>query len=84
LLTPHTEYLALGHHPPEREAAYRALFEAHLDEMTIAEIREATQKGWALGNNCFQDGIERLLQRRTRPLPRGGDHRSVAFHEDEG
>jgi putative transposase len=52
--------------------------------MTIAEIREATQKGWALGNNRFQDEIERLLQRRTRPLPRGGDHRSVAFHEDEG
>ena len=83
LLTPHAEYLALGHSAPEREAAYRALFVAHLDSRTLTEIREATQKGWALGNDRFKDEVERLLQRRTRPLPRGGDHRSVAYREGE-
>lgn len=83
LLSPHAEYLALGNHAQERQTAYRALFDAHLDATTLAEIREATQKGWALGNDRFKDEIERLLQRRTRPLPRGGDHRSVAYREGE-
>jgi putative transposase len=83
VLTHHAEYLALGPSSPEREAAYRALFEVHLDIKTLMEIREATQKGWALGNDRFKDEIERLLQRRARPLPRGGDHRSVVFRKSE-
>jgi putative transposase len=83
LLTPHPEYLALGNHTQERQAAYRALFDTHLDAVTLAEIRDATQKGWALGNDRFKDEIERLLQRRARPLPRGGDHCSVAFRRDD-
>jgi putative transposase len=83
LLTPHGEYLALGNHAQERQEAYRALFDTHLDTVTLAEIRDATQKGWALGNDRFKDEIERLLQRRSRPLPRGGDHRSVAFRKGE-
>lgn len=83
VLTPHAEYLALGHAAPEREAAYRALFDVHLDVSALTEIREATQKGWALGNDRFKEEIERLLQQRTRPLPRGGDHRSVAFRKGE-
>ncbi len=83
LLTPHAEYLALGSRHDERQAAYRTLFEVHLDDMTLAEIREATQKAWVLGNDRFKDGIERLLQRRTRPLPRGGDQRRVALQEDD-
>ena len=82
LLTPHAEYLALGQHSEEREAAYRTLFDVHLDAKTLMEIREATQKGWVLGNDRFKDEIERQLERRTRPLPRGGDHRSVVFRED--
>jgi len=36
------------------------------------------------GNNRFKEEMERLLKRRTRPLPRGGDHRSAAFREREG
>lgn len=83
LLTPHAEYLALGSRHDERQAAYRTLFEVHLDDMTLAEIREATQKAWVLGNDRFKDDIERLLQRRTRPLPRGGDQRRVALQEDD-
>lgn len=83
LLTPHAEYLALGSRHDERQAAYRTLFEVHLDDMTLAEIRKATQKAWVLGNNRFKDDIERLLQRRTRPLPRGGDQRRVAIQEDD-
>lgn len=83
LLTPHAEYLALGNDPPKRQGAYRALFDLHLDSHTLTEIREATQKGWALGDERFKDDVERLLDRRTRPLPRGGDHRSIAFRKNE-
>lgn len=83
LATPHPEYLALGKQPVERQAAYRGLFQAHIDEQTLDAIRQATQKGWALGNDRFKAEIERLSQRRTRPLPRGGDHRSVAFRRGE-
>jgi putative transposase len=81
LVTPHALYLALGRDPEQRRRAYQALFQAHIDNTTLAEIREATQKGWALGNDRFKEEIERLLQRRTRPLPRGGDRRSVVFRE---
>jgi putative transposase len=84
LVTPHAVYLALGNLAPQRQAAYRALFQAHIDDKTLEEIRQATQKGWALGNDRFKDEIERQLQRRTRPLSRGGDRRSFAFREGEG
>jgi putative transposase len=84
LLTPHALYQTLGNLPEQRQAAYRALFEVHIDDKALDEIRQATQKGWALGNDRFKEEMERLLKRRTRPLPRGGDHRSVAFREREG
>lgn len=83
LVTPHGLYLELGSSPEQRQEAYRALFQAHIDNRTLTEIRQATQKGWALGNDRFKEEIERLLTRRTRPLPRGGDRRSVAFRERE-
>lgn len=83
LVTPHGLYLELGSDPEQRQEAYRALFQAHIDNRTLTEIRQATQKGWALGNDRFKEEIERLLARRTRPLPRGGDRRSVAFRERE-
>ena len=84
LVTPHDLYLSLGRLPHQRQAAYRDLFHTHIDKKTLKEIRHATQKGWALGNDRFKDEVEQILQRRTRPLSRGGDHRSVAFREDEG
>ena len=81
LVKPHALYQALGNSDDQRLSAYRGLCEAHIDDKTLEAIRLATQKGWALGDDRFKDQIERLLNRRTRPLPRGGDHRSVAFRE---
>lgn len=66
LVTPHSLYLELGSSPEQRQEAYLALFQAHIDNRTLTEIRQATQKGWALGNDRFKDEIERLL---TRPNP---------------
>jgi len=81
LVTPHELYLALGNRPCRRQAAYHGLFEDHIEPETLDDIRQATQKGWALGNDRFQDEIEQLLNRRTRPLPKGGDRRSVVSRE---
>ncbi len=83
LASPHELYLALGSMPEPRQVAYRELFQAHIDAETLNDIRQATQKGWALGNDRFKDKIERLSDRRTRPLPRGGDRRSVGYREGE-
>jgi hypothetical protein len=70
---PHNLYLTLDNHQKARLAVYRDLFCSHIDEKSLDEIRKATQKGWILGCDRFKDNIEQLLQRRTRPLPRGGD-----------
>ncbi len=51
------------------------------DTFNPTEIRHATQKGWVSGNDRFKDEIARLLKRRSRPLPRGGDYRSVEFQK---
>ncbi|HJX18299.1 MAG TPA: transposase [Acidiferrobacterales bacterium] len=72
LVTVHDQYAALGSTDSERQAAYRTLFRERLAEPTLDAIREATNKGWALGSDKFKEEIEGLLQRRTRPLPKGG------------
>lgn len=52
------------------------LFKQHVAERTIEEIRTATNKAWGLGNNRFQDEIEKSSHRQAKPKPRGGDRRS--------
>lgn len=79
LVTHHDSYNALGSVPSERQEAYRKMFSAHIDEKTLEDIRQSTQKGWALGSERFRSEVEQLLDRRTRPLPRGGDRRSMEF-----
>jgi putative transposase len=61
VITPHEEYLRLGH------SAYRDLFTAHMDLERIYEIRQATNGNYALGNERFRLEIEQALQRRASP-----------------
>jgi putative transposase len=70
-LIEHDEYLRLDREPIERRAAYRALFKGEVDTAELATIRDASHKGWALGNNRFRDEIEALTQRRAAPSARG-------------
>jgi putative transposase len=84
LVQPHHQYLSLDNHATIRPAAYRKLFRTRIDEKRFDEIRQATQKGWVLGSDHFKDKIEQILQRRARPLPRGGDRRSIAFQKQRG
>jgi putative transposase len=71
LLIPHPLYNALGRSLEERQAAYRGLFRVHLDEKTLAELREATNKAWVLGNGRFKEETQALAGRRVAPLPKG-------------
>ena len=71
LVTPHERYHALGVDDRSRRAAYRALCDAPFDEPTLRDVREATHKGWALGDDHFRERIATLLTRRVGPLPKG-------------
>jgi REP-associated tyrosine transposase len=81
LIEDHPLYLGLGNSEPARHEAYRELFKTHLDETTVDLIREVTNKAWPLGDERFREQIETALQRRTRPLPRGGARKQNAETE---
>ncbi len=71
LLRPHPEYLRLGLDESDRLHNYRELFTAHLDPQRIAEIRDATNGNYVLGDERFREEIARMLNRRVTP-GRGG------------
>ena len=64
-LTAHEEYLRLGRTEADRQSAYRELFQAAISSHDLAEIRDCTHKGWALGGERFKEEIEALGQRRA-------------------
>jgi putative transposase len=72
LVTPHPLYLALGRTHSECREAYRGLFEGGMDPVAVAHIRDATQKGWPLGDVRFRREIGAVSGRRAAPLPKGG------------
>lgn len=76
LVTPHPEYQRLGKTQEERHAAYRALFQAHIVDKTLDEIRQATNKAWVLGQERSKRRIEVQLRRRVEPKARGGRRQS--------
>jgi len=78
-VTPHYLYGALGDSDETRQIHYRALFEAHIDNKTIDEIRRCANKSWTLGSDYFIAKIESHLNRRAKPNARGGDRRSNEF-----
>jgi len=76
-LTPHHEYQRLGRTIVARREAYRVLFTAHVDGVMIRDIREAVNKGLALGSERFKDEIEKNLKRRVRPAKMGRPRKSA-------
>ena len=72
LVTPHERYSSLGDRTVSRRAAYRVLFKDRLDDALLHEIRESTNKRWALGGDLFRHDIAAVLARRAQPSPRGG------------
>ena len=67
VLTPQAEYLRLGSMEMNRQAAYRALFAAHLDPEDVKAIRNATNGNYVLGDSRFQAEIAEMLKRRVVP-----------------
>jgi putative transposase len=70
-LSPHPLYRALGRDDKERQAAYRALFEAHLHHTAIDDIRLALMQSQPLGNQRFYAKIEQMTGIRREAKPRG-------------
>jgi putative transposase len=84
LVTPHPVYERLGRGPKSRQGAYARGFETPYDDALLNRIRDATNKAWVLGDGDFCAQIERQLNRRTSPRPRGGDRRSEAYRRATG
>jgi putative transposase len=72
VVRPHSLYLSLGASLTERCAAYLALFDQDISAAALRDIRDATQKGWPLGNGSFRTAITAASGRRAEPMPRGG------------
>lgn len=70
LLTPHPLYLALGNTTRARRAVYRSLFPASPTDSDLVCIRDATQNGWALGDQAFRLRVA-SFGRRAERLRRG-------------
>jgi hypothetical protein len=64
-LTAHEAYLRLGRNERHKQSACRQLFQAAISGNDLAEIRDCTHKGWALGDERFREQIEALGQRRA-------------------
>lgn len=75
LILDHLVYTALAADKKARCMAYTRRCLSPVDEPTRRIIGNATNAGWALGSEQFQNDIEGAIHRRVRPLPRGGYRR---------
>jgi putative transposase len=71
LLTPHELYCRLGRSLREREQAYCDLFRLQLRTSDLQNIRETTNKNWALGDAGFVRRIAEVSGRQSTPKRQG-------------
>ena len=81
LVVVHDIYQALGTDVEERYKNYRTLFQHHIDEKELDEIRKAVDKAWVLGNDKFRTQIESLTKRQAAPKAKGGDRKPLNYRE---
>jgi len=81
MVTPHPLYQALAETPEKRREMYRSFFDQQLDETSLKEIREATNKAWVLGSAYFKEKIEVRINRQMTPKPKGGDRKSEEYRQ---
>ena len=79
LITPHPEYKKLGRDPESRRKAYRKLFRGRMSEKDLGQIRECTNKAWALGDDRFKVRVEAKTGIPSQPVGRGGDRKSAEY-----
>lgn len=70
-LTPHALYWALGNTPFARELAYAQLVLAGIEQSQQHALTSATLSGWALGEEGFVVGLQKLTPRRVRKAAAG-------------
>ena len=71
LVTGHDLSQRLGRSAVQRQSAYRDLFRQAVADEFLSALRDATNKGWVLGNERFRAQLEEMASRRAAPLPRG-------------
>jgi REP-associated tyrosine transposase len=71
IVSPHPLYRSLGRSARERQESYRALFRERLPDDFVDALRNATNGGWALGDEEFKRRISKGAKRRAEPLPKG-------------
>ena len=71
LISEHRIYKKLATWVKPAHKVYRTLFKNRISTAELEIIRDATNKGWALGNQKFVKKIEKLGGRRATQLPRG-------------
>lgn len=71
LLTLHSIYTRRGTTKQARQLAYRVLFTHQIEDKLLEDIRQATNKGLALGNDDFFAEVESLAGRRVIERKRG-------------
>lgn len=59
------------------------MFRTNVDDDMHEDIRKATQGGWTLGAEKFQNKIAMATKSRVARLPRGGDRRSEKFEKQK-
>jgi len=71
LLSSHELLDRIGRNPDQRHKEYRALFRTALDDGFVDGLRAATNGGWVLEDERFEQQIAKALGRRVAPLARG-------------
>lgn len=77
LITPHPLYLSLSSDRVKRTQKYLAMFEAPISQELVADLREATNKGWAFGGKHFRKQIATRANRQVASSGWGGYRRSA-------
>jgi putative transposase len=62
LIDPHEDYLRLGREPAERQAAYRELFQMHIEPESLKAVRQATRRTGCSALNISKSRLKLLLQ----------------------
>lgn len=70
-LSTSTAFWGLGNTPFDRELAYRRRLDEGLSPARVAQLAEASRKGWAVGDGVFLAGLAQQAGRPVAPRPRG-------------
>ncbi|RYF30941.1 MAG: transposase [Comamonadaceae bacterium] len=76
-LTPHPLYWELGNTPFSREAAYRELIQAGVDDQNQRALTESALHGWALGEADYVAELQRRTERRVKKGQAGRPFKAV-------